>query len=76
MRRQEESADKQTSFNDVLDQIKEEKKNIDMDFLNRYLTYKTLDEMVKGLNKSKSKNQNNIILSLIVYNFDYFSKKN
>ena len=46
-----------------------------MDFLNRYLTYKTLDEMVKGLNKSKSKNQNNIILSLIVYNFDYFSKK-
>ena len=46
-----------------------------MDFLNRYLTYKTLDEMVKGLNKSKSKNQNNSILSLIMYNFDYFSKK-
>ena len=46
-----------------------------MNFLNRYLTYKTLDEMVKGLNKSKSQNQNNSILSLIMYNFDYFSKK-
>ena len=74
--RQEKSDDGQTNnFTDFLDQIKEGQNNIDMKLFKSYLTSKTPDEMVWALYNSKSKIENNGILSPIINKFDYFSKK-
>ena len=74
--RQGKSDDGQTNnFTDFLDQIKEGQNNIDMKLFKSYLTSKTPDEMVWALYNSKSKIENNGILSPIINKFDYFSKK-
>ena len=74
--RQEKSDDGQTNnFTDFLDQIKEGQNNIDMKLFKSYLTSKTPDEMVWALYNSKSKIENNGILSPIINKFDYFAKR-
>ena len=74
--RQEKSDDGQISnFIDFLDQIKEGQNNIDMKLFKSYLTSKTPDEMVWALYNSKSKIENNGILSPIINKFDYFAKR-
>ena len=74
--RQGKSDDGQTNnFTDFLDQIKEGQNNIDMKLFKSYLTSKTPDEMVWALYNSKSKIENNGILSPIINKFDYFAKR-
>ena len=46
-----------------------------MKLFKSYLPSKTPDEMVQDLYNSKSKIENNSILSPIINKFDYFSKK-
>ena len=46
-----------------------------MKLFKSYFTYETPDEMVQALYNSKSKIENNSILSPIINKFDYFSKK-
>ena len=46
-----------------------------MKLFKSYFTYETSDEMVQALYNSKSKIENNSILSPIINKFDYFAKK-
>ena len=46
-----------------------------MKLFKSYFTYETSDEMVQALYNSKSKIENNSILSPIINKYDYFAKK-
>ena len=65
----------QTKFNDFLEQIKEDQKNIDMRLSSKYFPYRRSDKMVHVLYDSKSKADNTNETNLIDASFDYFAKK-
>ena len=65
----------QTKFNDFLEQIKEDQKNIDMRLSSKYFPYRRSDKMVYVLYDSKSKADNTNETNLIDASFDYFAKK-
>ena len=46
-----------------------------MSLLKKYFTYKTPNEMAQVLQNSRSRAENNNIISLIMNDFDYFAKK-
>ena len=65
----------QTKFNDYLEQIKEERKNIEMGLFDKHFPYERPDRMVEVLYTSKSKADNNSVVSLIACCFDHLAKK-
>ena len=60
---------KQKEFNYFLGQIKGEQRNIDMKLFNKYFPYKRPDRMVELLYASKSKADNNHVVSSINVSF-------
>ena len=62
----------QKEFNDFLEQIKEEQKNIDINWFKNVFNYKTPDEMLKYLPSLKTTDNYNQATSLIEENFTDF----
>ena len=65
----------QTTFNDFLNQIKEQQKNIDMRLFSKYLPYERSDKMAQVLYNLKSKADNNNVVSLIDVSLFRFAER-
>ena len=66
---------KETKFNNFLEQMEEEQKNIDIRLFSKYLPYEQPDRVVQVFHNSKSKADNNSEVSLIDASFKYFVDK-
>ena len=62
----------QKEFNDSLEQIKEEQKNIDINSFNNVFNYETPDKMLKYLHSLKTTDDYNQVTSLIEESFTDF----
>ena len=66
---------KQIKFNNFLEQIKEEQRNLDMKLFSKYFSYGRPDRMIEVLYASKSRADNNSVIRWINDSFDYFANK-
>ena len=66
----------QTRFNDFLEQIKDEQRDMDMDFIEERFGYKTSEKMLQTLHNLKNRVDGNANeANLMKYYFEYFENK-
>ena len=66
----------QTRFNDFLEKIKDEQRDMDMDFIEERFGYKTSEKMLQTLHNLKNRVDGNANeANLIKYYFQYFENK-